>query len=378
MIPYGKHYISKQDVQDMIDFLKDCPMLTTGKKVTEFEQLFSEYTQIPYTLSCSNGTTALHVALRALSIKKEDEVLVPSITFVATSNVVLYEQGIPIFCDINESLLMDLSSMKEKTTEKTVGVIFVEYAGQPCPKEIEEYCKEKNLWLIVDGAHSVGRKGMRGDILTASFHPVKNMTTAEGGMVCTYQKPLYQTMKQLRNHGLTKEHYERDTYEYDVVQLGYNYRLSDLNCVLGISQIKQLPSFLEKRRNLLHYYIKKCNEYNIHTLSYKDCTAPHIFVVFLPYRDNIYQEMKEHGILCNVHYKPIYKFTYYKPYEQSQQSQQTCPNTERLYYKILTLPLYYECTYKDIDYVLDTLKSCKSFVPESFNNKGKEKNGVYT
>ena len=258
-IPYGRQSISEEDIQAVVDVLRS-DYLTTGPKVAEFENIVANYVGAKYAVAVSNGTAALHIACLAAGIQPGDEVIVSPITFAASANCVLYCGGKPVFADIKpDTYNIDPEDIERKITSKTKAIIAVHYTGQPCEMdEITAIAKKHNLVVIEDGAQVIsgeykGKKiGSISDMTTFSFHPVKPVTTGEGGMVTTNNEELYQRLKLFHTHGITREeplltHNEGPWY-YEQLELGYNYRITDIQCALGISQMKRLDQFAAHRK----------------------------------------------------------------------------------------------------------------------------------
>ena len=363
MLPYGKQHIDEDDIKAVSEVLRDT-YLTTGPKVSEFEKKIAEFTGSKYAVAVNSGTAALHCAIKALGISKGDEVLVPAISFVASANCVLYEQGVPVFVDINpDTLNIDLDKIKENITDKTKAIIVVHFAGQLCEMEkIRKIADEHKLKVIEDAAHAIGTKdvGKYGDLATFSFHPVKNMTTGEGGAVITKCKEYYETMKTFRTHGITIDYKEREKtggYSYDVSMLGYNYRLTDIQCALGISQLKKLPGFIEKRKQWAKLY-DDLFEFNdcIEPLKQVNDNSYHIYVVKLHgvNRDDVFKELRKKNIIANVHYKPIYLMSLY---QKLGYTKGLCSVSEKMYEQIITLPMYPSLTTDNIKYVVSSLNN---------------------
>lgn len=355
-IPYNTQYTDEDDIDAIVNLFESKQYLTCGPIVKEFENKLSQYTGAKYCVSVNNGTSALHLACLAIDIKEGDEVIVPAITFAATSNSVLYCNGKPIFCDIDQDTLnIDCTKIESLITHKTKAIICVDMGGQLCDyHSLRKICKKYNLILIEDAAHSIGGKtkscvrtsyvGSFADLTTFSFHPVKNMTTGEGGAIMTNNENFYNKIVQLRNHGITKNFEKRNltnTHDYDINMLGYNYRLPDINAALGLSQLKKLDLFMERREDIKNKYIQKLkNHPYIKPLKYKFNSANHLFIVRIKNgkRDEVYNKLKQKNIFCNVHYKPVYLFSYYQTlgYKKG-----LCPVSEKIYHEILSLPIYY-------------------------------------
>lgn len=350
-IPYGRQAIDDDDIQAVIDVLKS-DWLTTGPAVSAFEKAFTDVTGTRFATAVSNGTAALHAAMFALDIKPGDEVIVPAITFAASANAVLYQGGTPVFADVDpDTLLIDPASIDECVTEKTRAVVAVDYAGQPCDyDQIRPLCDQHGLKLVVDACHALGASykgrpaGVIGDINVFSFHPVKHITTGEGGMVAT-DKPEYdEKVKIFRNHGITADNRQRalqGKWFYEMTALGYNYRLSDIQCALGLSQLKKLPQWIKKRREVADRYDRLFSHSDmIHPLAVRPDVehAYHLYVVQIDVdRGGVFTIMRQAGIGVNVHYIPVYLHPYYRDlgYKTG-----LCPKAEAAYGRILTLPMF--------------------------------------
>ena len=312
MIPYGKQTLDEKDKQAILDVLNENSYLTTGPKVTQFEEKVKKYCEAKYACAVNSGTAALHCATFAINIQEDDEVIVPAISFVASSNCVLYQKGKPVFCDIDpETLNIDISKIESLITNKTKAIIMVDMCGQPCHyEEIREICNKHNLVLIQDAAHSLGGKykgktvGSYADITCLSFHPVKNITTCEGGMMVTNNEIFYKRAMSFRTHGISRDFKEREkanSHYYEMNALGFNYRIPDVLCALGISQMDKLDSFIQRRNEIAKKYDQFFEQYKdlVEPLkNYYDC-AYHIYVVKLNIkkigksRDDIFRELKE-------------------------------------------------------------------------------------
>lgn len=372
-LPYGQQYIDEDDIQAVIETLKS-DYLTTGPKIKEFEEKLCSYLGCKYAVTVSNGTAALHAACFAAGINKGDEVITSPITFAASSNAVLYCGGTPIFADINpDTYNIDPEDIKRKITDKTKAIIPVHFTGQPCNMdEIMKIAKEHKLIVIADGAHALGaqyKKKMVGnisDMTIFSFHPVKHITTGEGGVITTNDDELYEKLMMFRTHGITRDNEKltRDegSWYYEQQFLGYNYRITDIQAALGISQLNKLDHFLERRR----YYVNMYNE------AFSDCegiiipyqinnanSAWHLYIIQLDLdklgigRRDVFEALKRRNIGVNVHYIPVYYHPYYKDigYKKG-----LCTYAEALYERIITLPLFPQMSEEDILYVIKNVK----------------------
>lgn len=368
-IPYGRQSIDDEDIQAVVEVLKG-DFLTTGPKIAEFEKAVCEYTGAKYAVAIANGTAALHAACFAAGIQKGDEVIVSSITFAASSNCVLYCGGTPVFADIRpDTYNVDPEDIKRKITSKTKAIIAVDYTGQPCElDEIHEIAKEHRLLVIEDAAHALGAKykgfkiGSISDMTTFSFHPVKHITTGEGGMILTNHIQLYERLKLFRAHGITREEqyltHNEGAWYYEQLELGYNYRITDIQCALGISQLKKLDTFIAKRKKLVKRYqdaFADCRNI-ICPYQEKDCDSSwHLFVIQVKDKDRkeVFDALRGEGIGVNVHYLPVYRHPYYRKHGYEDV---ICRNAENLYKNCISLPLYPGLTEEEQEYVIDRVK----------------------
>ncbi len=372
-LPYGRQTISEDDIAAVVDVLSSA-WLTTGPAVEKFEESIAEYTGVRYAVAVSSGTAALHATMHALGIGPGDEVIVPAMTFAATANAVLYCGGVPAFVDVQPgSLLMDPGGVKEKITAHTRAIVAVDYAGQPCDyDELHEIAKRHKLALISDACHSLGaeykgrKAGQLADLSSFSFHAVKNMTTGEGGMVTTDNIDLAVRMRDFRNHGITTDHRQRaeaGSFVYDMIELGFNYRITDLQCALGITQLRKLPHWLQRRTEIAQAYDEQlANVKGVRVLDRLPdrSHAYHLYVIEVDpkrgsqSRDFVFSRLRESGIGCNVHYRPVYLHPYYRDrlgYEQG-----ICPCAETAYNQILSIPIFPQMTDADVSRVVRALR----------------------
>lgn len=372
-LPYGRQWIDEDDIEAVTKVLRS-DWLTTGPAVDDFERNVAEFAGALHAVAVSSGTSALHAAVHALDLNPGGEVIVPAITFAATANAVLYCGGKPVFVDVDSSTLcINPALIESLITPRTRAVIAVDYAGQPCDYEtLRSLTRKHGLTLIADGCHALGaeyrsrRVGSLAEMTVFSFHPVKHITTGEGGMIVTDDPELARRMRVFRNHGITTDHRqrsERGSWFYEMVELGYNYRISDFQCALGSAQLKRLPERLEMRRKIADRYSEQfAGEERITPLSVRpDCRhAYHLYVVRLGNnggkvdRNRVFQSMREAGIGVNVHYIPVYLHPYYR------QSQGTAPGlcreAEIAYEEILSLPMFPQMNDSDVDFVSNLLK----------------------
>lgn len=352
--------------------------LTMGDLVLKFEKMFARFLGVRNAIAASSGTTALHLAMRALDIGKGDEVLVPAISFVASANVVLYVQGTPVFVDSTSPSDFNLSieDLEKKITSKSKAIILVHYGGYLADFDrIKILAKKYNLKIVEDSAHSIGVKlsegfiekevmaGTLGDIGCFSFYSNKNLACGEGGMVVTNDDNLAEKIRLLRSHGMTSSTLQRHKakkYTYDVVELGYNYRMTEIAGALGIEQLKKLKRNNLRRKTLTKIYIKNLSGipgFSIPFLNYPRNSSYHIFPVLLDEkvnRENVIKKLKAKKIQTSIHYPPIHKFSYYQ--KRFGFKSGFLPIAEHIGKHELTLPLHPLLKKKDVEYVCKELK----------------------
>lgn len=370
MIPYGKQTIEQDDIQAVVDVLKS-DFLTTGPKIAEFEQIVADYVGAKYAVAISNGTSALHAACFAAGIGPGDEVITTPLTFAASANCVLYCGGTPVFADVDpKTYNIDPEDIRRKITDRTKAIIAVHLAGQPCDMDaIHSIAREHGLIVIEDGAHALGsvykgkKVGSMSDMTTFSFHPVKPITTGEGGMIVTDNEEFYKKMVLFRSHGITRDDSMMTRNDgpwfYQQFDLGYNYRITDIQCALGCSQMKKLDRFLARRKEIVARYneaFADCD--NIITPYQLSDTESgwHLYIVQVKNCDRrqVFEGMREKGIGVNVHYIPVYMHPYYQEHGYENVH---CANADEIYSHIISLPLYPGLTSEQQDYVIDILKS---------------------
>ncbi len=364
-IPYGKQSIDQSDIDTVIEILRS-DFLTTGPKVEEFEKTVADYVGAKYAVAVSSGTAALHIACLAAGIKEDDEVITTPITFAASANCVLYCGGKVVFADTDPSTYnIDPDDIRKKITCKTKAIIPVHFTGQPCAMdEICAIAKEHNLIVIEDAAHALGadykgRKiGAISDMTAFSFHPVKLITTGEGGMVTTDNEELYKKLKLFRTHGITREPgmltKNEGGWYYEQLQLGYNYRITDFQCALGISQMKKIDYFIKRRREIAKRYDEMFSMLDgvVIPSQLSGCSSSYhlycIQVTKLP-RKTAFDKLRAAGIGANVHYIPVYRHPYY---QNNGYGNVRCGNAEKLYERLISLPIYPELTEDAQSYVI--------------------------
>jgi UDP-4-amino-4,6-dideoxy-N-acetyl-beta-L-altrosamine transaminase len=371
MIPYGHQFIDQADIDAVVKVLKS-DRVTTGPKVAEFEKALGDKVGSKDATSVNSGTSALDISVQALGLPPGSEVITTPFTFVATSNAILYNDLKPVFADIDPGARnIDPESIKKKITKSTKAIIYVDYAGQPCRiREIKEIADDHDLRLIEDACHALGaeyrgrRVGTFADMTVFSFHPVKHITTGEGGAVTTNNEDLDRRLKMLRNHGISREPPEGAEegldYIYDVKALGRNYRITDLQCALGISQIAKLESFVKKRTQLANLYnriLKDVKSVDVPIVDKDVKHAWHLYTVLLNglERNKFFKYMRANGIGVQVHYIPIYRFSYYR--ERFNIEPKEFPVTEDVFKRIVTLPLHPQLKDQDIELICDKIKA---------------------
>lgn len=351
-IPYGRQCIDEEDIQAVVDVLRS-PFLTTGPKIAEFEKSIADYVGAKYAVAFSNGTAALHGACYAAGIGEGDEVITSPITFAASANCVRYMNGTVVFADIDEKTYnIDVNEIEKLITPRTKAIIPVDFTGQPADMDpIMELAKKHQLIVIEDGAHSLGatykgrKVGNLADMTMFSFHPVKPVTTAEGGVIVTDNEEYYKKMLRFRGHGIEQTAYaqEQGNWYYEMTDLGYNYRMTDVQAALGISQMKKLDTFIAKRQELANFYNEQFANEKEFTVPYQlpnTLSGWHLYSIKLPEhvdRKRVFELMREANIGVHVHYIPVYWHPYYAKlgYQKG-----LCPKAEKWYEHALTLPLH--------------------------------------
>lgn len=355
-VPYGRQSIDEQDIMAVAAALRH-DLITTGPAVRDFERAFADFVGAAEAVAVSNGTAALHLAVLAAEIGPGDEVIVAALTFAASANCVLYAGADVVFADVSgDTLTVDPANVAALVSPRTRAIIAVDYAGLPCDLgELLAIADAHDLVLIEDAAHAPGARygertvGAIAHMTTFSFHPVKHLTTGEGGMVTTQDPRLAEAVRRLRNHGLDsdpKEREERGTWAYDMVDLGFNYRLPDINCALGRSQLAKLPAWLERRQELAGRYLEALSEQpwlRVQARPEDRVHAWHLFPIWLvgdqagQRRRAAFDGLREHGIGVNVHYLPVYLLTYYR---RLGYLPGLCPVAEAAYEGLLSLPMW--------------------------------------
>jgi len=372
LLPYARQTIEDDDVQAVVAALRS-DWLTTGPTVEAFERAAASAVEARHAVAVSSGTAALHAAVFAAGIGPGDEVITSSLTFVASANAVLYLGGTPVFADIRpDTLNVDPAEVAVRVTPKTRAILPVDFAGQPCDLDgLGEISRARGLAMIEDAAHALGAShkgrpvGAIADLTTFSFHPAKLITTGEGGMVTTNRDDLAARLRRFRNHGLETDFRERTARgaPYSpMVDLGYNYRLTDLQCALGLSQLAKLESLLKRRARVAERYsaaLGRVDAVKVPAVLPHGRPAWHIFPILLETerisadRDTILAALRAEGIGAAVHYVPAYWHPYY---EGLGYRRGLCPRAEAAYERLLTLPLFPAMTDADVDDVLTALR----------------------
>lgn len=372
-ISYGRQHITDEDIQAVVEVLKS-KNLTQGPKVNEFEEAFANYVGAKYGVAVSSGTAALHLANLALDLKKGQKVLTTPTTFAATANAVLFCNAEVDFIDIDpDTYLIDLDKLEEKLSLAAIdayaGIIPVDLAGLPVNTEkLRKIAKKYGLWIIEDACHapgayfvdSFGRKSLCGsndyaDLSCFSFHPVKHITSGEGGMVTTNDKKIYKKLLRLRSHGITKEGMPNGAggWYHEMRELGYNYRLPDINCALGLSQLKRAHAGLVKRQQIAEHYnlaFQGIDKIKIQAQPSNKTNAYHLYIIEVENRKKLYDYLHKNNIFVQIHYLPTHLHPYYKSLGWEKGN---FPHAENYYNKCLSLPMYPTLTLDEQEYVID-------------------------
>ena len=376
-VPFFVPWVSEQDKKAVLKALES-RWLTGGPRAKEFENLFAQYVSTNYAVTVNNCTAALHLAMRVLDVGPGDEAIVPVFTFAATANAPLFVGAKPVFADIEERTFnISPKDVEQKKTKKTKAIIIVHYAGQPCNmKEIMDIAERHNIKVVEDCAHSLsatfqGKKtGSFGAIGCFSFYPTKIITTLEGGMVTTNDKKTAERIQILREHGMTRGAFTREreaTWYYDVKDLGYNYRLNEIQAALGISQLKKIDKINRKRIDAARDYTEKLSKVEGIITPYEADSRTHVYHLYVIRvqkekfginRDKLFEKLAAKGIGTSVHYTPLHLLTLYK--EKLGYKRKEFPVAERLYKEVLSLPLFPTISKRQIDYVVQEIKRNKS------------------
>lgn len=378
-IYYGHQYIDEADIQAVTEVLKS-DYLTCGPKIGELEKKLCDLTGAKYAVVCANGTAALHIAALSAGVGEGEEVITTPITFAASANCALYCGARPVFADIDpETYNIDPEKVEAAVTPRTKAVVAVDYTGQSVDlSPLLEICKKHGLTLIEDGAHVIGTtykgqpNGSIADLTTFSFHPVKTVTGGEGGAVLTNSEALYKKLLLYRAHGITRdeslmEHKPDGPWYYEQIDLGYNYRMTDMQAALIISQLDKLQMFRKRRKEIVRRYDEafgKMPELFVQREIPESDTTRHLYILrIVPEklridRRQFFDAMAAENVHCNVHYIPTYYFPYYQKlgYERG-----LCPNAEKLYEEIVSLPLYYAMSDEDVESVIEAVEKIVNY-----------------
>ncbi len=374
-IPFHKPYITDDEINGIIDSLKN-GWLTMGRKTIEFENKFNEYIGSKHSIAVNSCTAGLHLALRVIGIKERDEVIVPTITFVATAEVVNYFKAKPVLVDVErDTHLIDVKKLEEAITPKTKAIMPVHFSGQPADMdEILEIARRHNLYVIEDAAHSLpawykGKKiGTIGDLTAFSFYATKTLATGEGGMITTDNDEWAEKLKILRLHGISKDAWKRyskeGSWEYDVIDNGYKYNTTDINSAIGLAQLKNLEWMWVRRKEIAKKYdeaFKDLEEVHLYKIKPDRVSAYHLYPLRLNLealkinRNQFIELLKEKGIGTSVHFIPLYRFTYYK--KHFSYSPSDFPNSEWIFERVVSLPIYPSLSEEEINYIIDSIIS---------------------
>lgn len=366
-ISYGRQSLDEEDIQAVIETLRS-PFLTQGPKVAEFEQAIADYVGVKYAVAFCNGTAALHGACYAAGIGEGDEVITSPITFVASANCVRYVGGTVVFADIDaETYNIDPAQIRANITEKTKAIIPVDFTGQPVDiDEIMAIADKHNLVVIEDGAHSLGatykgrKVGKTADMTMFSFHPVKPVTTGEGGVIVTNNDYYYKQLLKFRSHGIEPTDYaiEQGGWYYEMTELGYNYRMTDLQAALGVSQLKKLDSFIAKRKEIADFYntaFKDIEGITIPKQLENTQSGWHLYMIQLKNanRKEVFDVMRAANIGVHVHYIPVYWHPYYEKFGYKKG---LCSVAEQWYERALTLPIHPNITKEQLVKIVNNLR----------------------
>ena len=364
-LPYGRQSVDEADIQAVVEVLRS-DWLTTGPKVGEFEQAFAARVGAAHALSFSSGTAALHAAAFAAGLKAGDEAITTPMTFAATANCVLYQRATPVFADVSaDTLNLDPGQVTKKISSKTRAILPVDYAGHPADlAPIMEVARRHGLIVIEDACHALGaeyrgaRVGSLADITVFSFHPVKHITTGEGGMVTTESAGFAETLRRFRNHGISSDARQRQgasQWQYEMVLLGFNYRLTDIVCALGIQQLKKLDANLARRREIAALYAAAfCDIPGVIPPAVRPEANPawHLYPIRLDLekltadRAQIFRALRAENIGVNVHYIPVHMHPYYR--EQFGYKGGEFPVAEDSYARLISMPMFHGMSDRDV------------------------------
>ena len=368
-IPYGRQSIDDDDIAAVVEVLRS-DWLTTGPTVDRFEEALAAATGSAHAVAVANGTAALHAAIYAAGVEAGDEVVVTPMTFAASANCAIYQGATPVFADVRpDTLLLDPQQVATKITDRTRAVVAVDYAGQPCDyDQLRALCAEHGLVLVADACHALGGSyggapvGTLADLSVFSFHPVKHLCTGEGGAITTDDAGRAARLRLFRNHGISSDHRQRaaqGSWFYEMVDLGFNYRLTDIQCALGLSQLAKQPAWLARRRAIAASYdeaLRSMAGVEPLGLSPDREHAYHLYVVLLDPgvdRQAVFCGLRDAGIGVNVHYVPVHLHPYYR--QRFGTGEGLCPVAEGAYQRMLSLPMFPTISDEDVARVLRTV-----------------------
>lgn len=377
-IPYGRQHITQEDMDAVLETLQH-PYLTQGPKIDAFEEAFAEYVGADYAIAVANGTAALHLCTMALNVEAGTKVITTPITFAASANCIRYCGGEVVFADINpQTATLDIDAVRELLEAAPMGtysgIIPVDFAGYPVDLEaFRALANEYNLWIIEDGCHAPGGfltdtkgeqqncgNGQFADLAIFSFHPVKHIASGEGGMVTTNDKALYEKIRTLRTHGITKDPEQLEEnhggWYYEMQSLGYNYRIPDILCALGLSQLQRADAGIKRRREIATIYDQAfAGNTKIQGLEKPESKghAYHLYVIQVENRKALYDHLRAQGIYAQIHYVPVHTMPYYRSLQTEKVSM---PNAEAYYSKCLSLPMYPTLTEEEQQFVIKTIQ----------------------
>ena len=359
---YGHQSVDETDIRAVVDVLRG-DYMTCGPNVRAFEKAICDYTGAQYCVAVSNGTAALHIAALAAGIGPGDEAITSPITFLSSANCICFVGGKPVFADVDpETANIDPDEIEKHITPRTKALIPVHFAGQSCDMErIAKIAQKHNLLVIEDGAHAIGSdyKDTKvgscsySDMTIFSFHPVKTITTGEGGAVTTNSPELYAKLCAYRAHGMHKDGEMANTWEYEMRELGYNYRITDFQCALGISQMKKLEAFKTRRREIVAYYNKHLGLPHLLEREFSNACF-HLYPILVENRREFYFRAKEKGLNLQVHYIPVHTQPYYC--KMFGYGHGDCPKAEEYYTRCISLPLYPSLTDEDLGEIVHRIK----------------------
>ncbi|MDH5545521.1 MAG: UDP-4-amino-4,6-dideoxy-N-acetyl-beta-L-altrosamine transaminase [Gammaproteobacteria bacterium] len=368
MLPYGRQTIDQQDIDAVVETLRS-PWLTTGPKVSQFEDAIAKFCGAEYAIAVSSGTAALHCAMASIGIGPGDEVIVPTMTFLATANCVVYQGGTPVFADVDaDTLLLDTASVEQRISARTRAIIAMDFAGQACDYDaLRKIADRHNLILVADACHSLGASykgrpvGTLADITVFSFHPVKAIACGEGGMLVTNNKSLAEFSRRFRNHGMSRDSQQRElsnNWYYEMHAPGYNYRMSDIHAALGLSQLSKLKHFIDRRREIAQIYNEVFSTvFGIAPLSTVSEIghAWHLYIISISDgeldRDELFAQLRKAQIGVNVHYFPVHLQPFYKEMYPAA----NCVVAEQVSRQIISLPIFPAMTNADVQRVIETI-----------------------